>query len=113
MDDCHRKRQEEYHQDLAAYRTFDLAFAHSYLLHDLIAFSVIKAFGNLFVINDQHRCHQEQASKIHSNKKHTAIQTKESLFFKISSLYASMFKFTFCLCFQLFDSFQLLIFAAP
>ena len=59
MDPCDNQRQEKYRKHLRADRVLNLLMRHSNLLHNLISLFVIVAFGNLFVVNNQHRCHDE------------------------------------------------------
>ena len=74
MDPCDNQRQEEYRKHLRMNRVLNLLMRHSNLLHNLISLLVIVSFGNLLVVNNQHRCHNEQYAKEDTDEKEPAIQ---------------------------------------
>ena len=48
------RQQEEKQQDLSLNAAAYFLFRHTYLAHDFKAALIFKAFGNLFVVDDEH-----------------------------------------------------------
>lgn len=68
------ERQEKYGEHLGMDTLFDLFFAHSDILHYYITLLIVKALGNLFIINYQDRCNKEEKSQGYAYKEQTAVQ---------------------------------------
>lgn len=60
MNCSHHQRQEENQQDLSLNTTAYFLFRHTYLTHDFKAALIFKAFGNLFVVDDEHGGQQKE-----------------------------------------------------
>ena len=61
MDARRHQGQEEHQQHLTADGGADLPGTHAHLLHDAEPVVILIALADLFVVDDQHRGHQEQA----------------------------------------------------
>lgn len=74
VEDSCRHRQSKHQKDLPADRRADVLVTHPYLLHDMEAVLIFKAFGNLFVIHDQHNAYREEQSKKDADKQKSSVQ---------------------------------------
>ena len=74
MDARHKQRQEKHGQDLGADGGPDLPAAQAYLAHNRKAFPVLKALGNLLVIDDEHCRHEEKHAQEQSQEEEAAVQ---------------------------------------
>lgn len=73
MDTGGDKRQEKYHKNLGADGLFHLIAAHADLLHDFKTALIVIPFGDLFVIHNQNRSHDEQDPKENAEEEQTAV----------------------------------------
>ena len=80
MQSRDRQRQEEYQQHLFPDRLFDLLMAHSDFFHDLKAGSVLVAFRNLLVVDNQCRRKETDLAKQHAQKEQRAEHTQQGFF---------------------------------
>ena len=69
-----QEREEEYHKYLRADTALDFILAHTDLLHDREALSVLETFGNLLVVDDQDCCHQEECAEESAEEEHAAVK---------------------------------------
>ena len=67
------KRQKEYQQDLTSDGALYLSQAHTYLLHDMIAFAVLIPFCNLLIVNNQHSSQKEENAQENAYKEKSSV----------------------------------------
>ena len=79
MQPRRQQGQEEHQQDLSPDGGAHLPAAHAYLLHDLIAALILIALGDLLVVDDEHRGHQEQQSQEDAQEQEAAVHCVEFL----------------------------------
>ena len=63
MHGCNGKRQEEHRQYLALDCIPHLILAHPNLLHNDVTLPILKTFGDLLVVDDQHCSHNEHEAE--------------------------------------------------
>ena len=73
MQRSHEQRQEKHQQYLFVDGAFDLFLAHAHLLHDAEPVVILIALADLFVVDDQHRGHQEQAPQEDAKEQEAAV----------------------------------------
>ena len=73
MERRYQKGQEEHHQDLAVDGSLDLPPLEADLLHDLEPLAILVPFGNLLVVDDEYRRHQEQHPQEHAQEEEAAV----------------------------------------
>ena len=74
MNAGNAKGQEEDCQHLALNRAADFFKTHADFLHDGVTCSVLIAFGNLFVVNDEDGCHNKQEADKNTNEEKASVK---------------------------------------
>ena len=75
MDDRSGQGEKEHGPHLAPDGGAHLLLAHANLLHDGKALLVLVAFGNLLIVDDEHRGHQEEEAQEKAQEQQTAVDT--------------------------------------
>ena len=70
----HHQREEEHRKHLAAHRGADFFRRHAHFLHQLKAYAVVVALGNLLVIDDHGRGHQKQQAQEDAQEEKAAVE---------------------------------------
>ena len=79
MDPRHHQRRKEHDQNLHIDAAADLPLFQAHLPHDAKAFPVLVALGDLLVVDNQHRGHQEHKAQKHPKEEEAAVHGVEVL----------------------------------
>lgn len=79
MDDRHAKGQKEDHQHLLSNGRPYLPAAHSHLFHNPEPVVILKALGDLFIIDHQHSGNEKHQHKEQPHKEDAAVYSEEIL----------------------------------